>query len=40
MVRSLGSNIGIAFQVGFSQIFYGDYRLMFRNIERTKQVTA
>ncbi len=40
MIRSLGSNVGIAFQVGFSQIFYGDYRLMFRNIERTKQVTA
>ncbi|MBN1503494.1 MAG: insulinase family protein [Candidatus Eisenbacteria bacterium] len=40
MVRSLGSNIGIAFQVGFSQLFYGDYRLMFTNIERTKKVTA
>jgi len=40
MIRALGSNIGIAFQVGFSQIFYGDYRLMFRNIERTKLVTA
>ena len=40
MIRSLGSNIGIAFQIGFGQMFYGDYHTMFRNIERTKQVTA
>jgi predicted Zn-dependent peptidase len=40
MIRSLGSNVGIAFQIGFSQIFYGDYRLMFRNLERVKKVTA
>ncbi|MCX5799901.1 MAG: pitrilysin family protein [Candidatus Eisenbacteria bacterium] len=40
MIRSLGSNIGTAFQVGFGQLFYGDYHVMFRNIERIKKVTA
>jgi predicted Zn-dependent peptidase len=40
MIRSLGSNRGIAFQVGFGQIFYGDYHAMFRNFERIKKVTA
>ncbi len=39
-IRQLGSNIGIAFQVAFGQIFYGDYHAMFRSIERTKLVTA
>jgi predicted Zn-dependent peptidase len=39
-IRQLGSNIGIAFQVAFGQIFYGDYHAMFRSIERTKKVTA
>ncbi len=40
MVRALGSNIGIAFQVGMSELFYGDYHQMFRAIERVKEVTA
>jgi predicted Zn-dependent peptidase len=39
-IRQLGSNLGIAFQVAFGQIFYGDYHAMFRSIERTKLVTA
>jgi predicted Zn-dependent peptidase len=39
-IRQLGSNIGIAFQVGFGQIFYGDYHAMFRRIDRIKKVTA
>jgi len=40
MIRSLSSNIGIAFQVGFGQLFYGDYRASFRIFERIKQVAA
>jgi predicted Zn-dependent peptidase len=40
MIRSLGSNLGIAFQVALGQIYYGDYHAMFRSIERTKNVTA
>jgi predicted Zn-dependent peptidase len=39
-IRQLGSNIGIAFQVGFGQIFYGDYHAMFRRIDRIKKVSA
>lgn len=40
MIRSLGSNLGIAFQVAFGQILYGDYHAEFRDLERTKKVTA
>jgi len=40
MIRSLGSNIGIAFQVAFGQLFYGDYHAMFRSLDRIKKVTA
>jgi predicted Zn-dependent peptidase len=40
MIRSLGSNIGITFQVAFGQLFYGDYHAMFRSFDRTKLVTA
>jgi predicted Zn-dependent peptidase len=40
MIRSLGSNLGIAFQVAMGQLFYGDYHAMFRNFDRIKQVTA
>jgi predicted Zn-dependent peptidase len=40
MIRSLGSNIGIAFQVGAGQLFYDDYHVLFRNLERIKEVTA
>lgn len=39
-IRQLGSNIGIAFQVGFAQVFYGDYHAMFRRNERIMKVTA
>jgi predicted Zn-dependent peptidase len=40
MIRSLGSNIGIAFQVAVGQLYYGDYHAMFRDFERMKLVTA
>lgn len=40
MIRSLGSNLGIAFQVAFAQIIYGDFHAAFRDLERTKKVTA
>jgi predicted Zn-dependent peptidase len=40
MIRSLGSNIGIAFQVAVGQLYYGDYHAMFRNFDRIKKVTA
>jgi predicted Zn-dependent peptidase len=40
MIRSLGSNIGIAFQVAVGQLYYGDYHAMFRDFERAKKVTA
>jgi predicted Zn-dependent peptidase len=40
MIRSLGSNIGIAFQVGMGQLFYGDYHAMFRHLDRIKLITA
>jgi predicted Zn-dependent peptidase len=39
LIRQLGSNIGIAFTVGFGHLFYGDYRANFRIMERIKQVT-
>jgi predicted Zn-dependent peptidase len=39
-IRQLGSNIGIAFHVGFAQIFYGDYHAMFRRNERIMKVSA
>jgi predicted Zn-dependent peptidase len=40
MIRSLGSNIGIVFQVASGELFYGDYHAMFRSLERIKEVTA
>ena len=40
MTRSLGSNLGIAFQTVLGQLFYGDFHANFRSIERTKKVTA
>jgi len=40
MIRSLGSNIGIAFQVALGQLYYGDYRATFRSLDRIKKVTA
>jgi len=40
MIRQLGSNLGIAFQVALGQLYYGDYHAMFRSIEQIKKVTA
>ncbi|MCD6380353.1 insulinase family protein [bacterium] len=40
MVRSMGSNIGIAFQLLMGEIYYGDYTGMFEMIDKTKMVTA
>ena len=40
MVRSIGSNLGIAFQLLMGEIYYGDYTEMFRMIDKTKMVTA
>lgn len=40
LIRQLGSNLGIAFTVALGQITYGDYRAVFRSLERVKQVTA
>ena len=40
MIRSLASNMGIAFQVSFSELYYGDYHARFRSLERIKKVTA
>jgi len=39
LIRSLGSNMGIAFRVAFGELFYGDYHAMFRSFERAKEVT-
>ncbi len=40
MIRSLGSNLGIAFQIALGQLYYGDFRANFRSFERVKLVTA
>jgi len=40
MIRQMGSNLGIAFQLAIGHLYMGDYRAMFRMIERVKQVTA
>lgn len=39
MVRSLGSNYGIAFQLGFSELIRGDWRTYLTDTERVKAVT-
>jgi len=39
MVRSLGSNYGIAFQLGFSELIRGDWRTFLTDMERLKAVT-
>jgi predicted Zn-dependent peptidase len=39
MVRSLGSNYGIAFQLGFSELIRGDWHTYLEDIERIKAVT-
>jgi predicted Zn-dependent peptidase len=39
MVRSLGSNYGIAFQLGFSELIRGSWRTYLDDMERVKAVT-
>jgi len=39
LTRSLGSNYGIAFRVGFHEALRGDWRLYLEDMERRKQVT-
>ncbi len=39
MVRQMGSNLGIAFQVLMGEIFYGDYTEMFEMVDKLKEVT-
>jgi len=39
MVRALGSNMGLAFQIGFYGALRGDWRELLRDIERAKLVT-
>ncbi|MBN1884275.1 MAG: insulinase family protein [Candidatus Krumholzibacteriota bacterium] len=39
-IRQLGSNLGIAFQVLFGELYLGDYRKIFDRYERIKEVTA
>jgi predicted Zn-dependent peptidase len=40
LIRSLGSNLGIAFQIALGQLYYGDFHANFRSFERIKKVTA
>ena len=40
LVRSLGSNLGIGFTIMMGEIYMGDYRALFRFIDRIKEVTA
>jgi len=40
MVRSMGSNLGIGFQLLTGEIYYGDYTGMFEMIEKLKKVGA
>jgi predicted Zn-dependent peptidase len=39
LVRALGSNMGLAFRVGFYAAMRGDWRALLTDMERTKQVT-
>ena len=40
LVRALGSNLGIAFSIGASEAFRGDWRAFMEDMEKVKQVTA
>jgi predicted Zn-dependent peptidase len=40
MVRTLGSNMGIVFNLGFAATIRGDWRTYLSDIEKVKQVTA
>lgn len=39
LIRGLGSNEGLAFQLGLYQARYGDWRELFRSVDRMDQVT-
>jgi predicted Zn-dependent peptidase len=39
-VRQLGSNLGIAFTILIGELYWGDYKAMFRRMEMIKEVTA
>jgi len=39
LVRALGSNMGLAFRVGFYAALRGDWHELLRDMERTKEVT-
>jgi predicted Zn-dependent peptidase len=39
LVRAMGSNMGLAFRVGFYAAMRGDWRALLTDMERTKQVT-
>lgn len=40
LVRQIGSNLGIAFQLLIGQVYHGDYKALFDLYERIKEVTA
>jgi hypothetical protein len=40
LIRSLGSNLGIAFQIALGELYYGDFHANFRSFDRIKKVTA
>jgi len=40
LVRALGSNMGLAFRVGFYAALRGDWRELMRDMDRSKAVTA
>lgn len=39
LIRGLGSNIGLARQLSYFQMRFGDWRELFRNVERIQSVT-
>jgi predicted Zn-dependent peptidase len=40
LVRMLGSNLGIAFNLGMNEAFRGDWRAFLEDVEKVKQVSA
>jgi predicted Zn-dependent peptidase len=40
LLRALDSNSGLATQLALAQTYYGDWRALFRNIDRIDQVTS
>jgi predicted Zn-dependent peptidase len=39
LIRRLGDNQGLAFQLGFAQSIYGDWRGLFRHVDEIEKVT-